>query len=619
MKQIVLFAGTLFLSLSLCNAQEMLVDCEIISDAEYPVLASKAAELGATHLHCTSVEPSMWQWDEDRTDPYPNWSLLRPSVFKLYVPEALKPYIPADYAKKNLERLKKRVEVLRKYGLQPVYSGFDPAYLPTKAYVDHPEWRGPRCDQSRRARKAYYAPCIDNPQMRAMFVEAITEICKAVPFQKFDVLVNDSGSGLCWYPYLYPGANGPEACQDKPIQDRIVDFLSMYQEGARNAGVNDPKVNLARYLRDDVISVTMPNLKEGQFLLNKGKNGGEGYAIVGFPSYYDNFFPVCQMPRVAYIAAQLQKIQSKPSKNMEIGLRGIDETDAFRFLKKYLREPIGPKASDLEKALEWLATGFVGEAGSDKLVEIWNDIEDLNLIFAPFNTGGHLFRLATVHQRWLTRPLVVYPKELKGEDRDYWRNYIFQAGSEDDAMDLTMLQGHKWLGGYGGYHSIWYSARQARSILKKDIALSAKLESMAVDAESQKYIRGLNLKLRFFRLIVENAVNVVEFQYMLDELKAFKGYMKQSDKTLMIPYQGDKRYPRMCQIIRNEIDNCSALIALLEEAEKAGQRIAVCSENEKTQTIMLLSPNLKKDLKRKMKIMEEKSGDVDKILMSPNI
>ncbi len=56
---------------------------------EYRKLAEFAKDLGATHLGADQIEPSMWQWNADRRDPYPNWSLQRPTLFKYIVPKEL--------------------------------------------------------------------------------------------------------------------------------------------------------------------------------------------------------------------------------------------------------------------------------------------------------------------------------------------------------------------------------------------------------------------------------------------------------------------------------------------------------------------------------------------------
>lgn len=48
--------------------------------------------------------------------------------------------------------------------------------------------------------------------------------------------------------------------------------------------------------------------------------------------------------------------------------------------------------------------------------------------------------LGCVQQRWLTRPFVPFPEELKPEDRDYYRKFLFQARTEEHANNLADLQ-----------------------------------------------------------------------------------------------------------------------------------------------------------------------------------
>ena len=79
------------------------VECPTSNLDEYRRLAELACELGATHLSASQVELSMWQWNINRHDPYPNWSLHRPTIFKFIVPEELKGYLPEDYAGKLTE------------------------------------------------------------------------------------------------------------------------------------------------------------------------------------------------------------------------------------------------------------------------------------------------------------------------------------------------------------------------------------------------------------------------------------------------------------------------------------------------------------------------------------
>ena len=122
---------------------------------EFRRVAELAKELGANHVWATQIEPSMWIWDRDRTDPYPNWGLENATVFKFVVPEALKEWLPADYARRNFETLAARGKILRELGLKAQFQGNEPAFFPEEVYRAHPTWRGPRCDQARRACHEY--------------------------------------------------------------------------------------------------------------------------------------------------------------------------------------------------------------------------------------------------------------------------------------------------------------------------------------------------------------------------------------------------------------------------------------------------------------------------------
>ncbi|HBN84370.1 MAG TPA: hypothetical protein DDZ89_11050, partial [Clostridiales bacterium] len=60
----------------------------------------KAAQAGATHVMLSPLEKSRWMWEQDLTDPYPNWGMLLLSLFKIIVPDILKGYLPEGYAKR---------------------------------------------------------------------------------------------------------------------------------------------------------------------------------------------------------------------------------------------------------------------------------------------------------------------------------------------------------------------------------------------------------------------------------------------------------------------------------------------------------------------------------------
>ena len=164
MKRLLLLS--LFAPLAARAASCVALSCPIDSLDEFRAMAAFAKSIGATHLDACQIEPSLWQWEQDRNDPYPNWSMHRPSIFKFVVPPELAKYIPADYAKRNLDTLKARFAILSEFGLKATFDGMEPAYLPEAAYRDHPNWRGPACQHSRRSRHEYFAPCLDDAEFR---------------------------------------------------------------------------------------------------------------------------------------------------------------------------------------------------------------------------------------------------------------------------------------------------------------------------------------------------------------------------------------------------------------------------------------------------------------------
>lgn len=605
--------------------RKVTMECDTLDIDAYRAYAQLAKELGATHLGACAVEPSMWQWDAaaNRFDPYPNWSMHRPTLFKFVVPEALKPYLPEDYAARNMARLRARAAILKEFGLKAGFIGQEPAYLPEKAFRDHPNWRGPRCDQCRRARAEYYAPCTDDPEVRAFYAEAMEKLCREIPLESFDFMCNDSGAGLCWYPYLYPGCNGPGACRRKPVADRIVDFMSLLQEGAARAGVKDLRVNMNRYCREDLMQVVLPKLRKGQAVHNRTAAKAVATNIIGFPNpFAEQTYPIHSMPRMVEIVKQLQKAGRDPEGDVSITVRSLDEIDTIRLLKARWNGPrIEEGAQARYAVLHEIAATFVGEAEAENLVRVWDDIEQAYVIWNWAATGGHIFLLGTTHQRWLTRPLVCFPEELKPEEKDYYRGYQFQAGSEADADDLAMLQGHRWLGGYGASFAVRRSLTTSLPALDDAIDTTVALIPAAKDAESARYLKGLELKLRLYKAVAKNAAHAVDFQNYMDEGKGALAKAVAEKDFHAHPFdQGGRSFEMVNDIIRSEIGNTLKIVGLLERAQKLGVKIIRTADCDAYTNVMNLPPvdRLVRELKLKVEIMENHRRDVTRIYRSNN-
>lgn len=597
------------LAASVNAERRVYVQMETTDLADFEKAAQIANRFGATHLAANQVEPSMWQWDDamGRKDPYPNWTMHRPAFFKFFVPEKLRGYLPVSYSEKNIETLRGRAKILKAHGLKAVYSAaIDPSYLPEKVYIDHPEWRGPRCDHPRRARMQYYAPCIDNPEVREMYSESIRELCKACPFEYFDIMANDSGAGFCHFD-LYTGRNGPMWCWNTPREKRLVDWLSLVQDSAAEAGCK-AEVNFSRYLKNDVFVSAKPLLKDGQSLLNLRSDGRRSVSIVGFPNRFgETSFPIAYLPRMVTYAKQLQNAAQSDA-NILIGVKGTEEYDAISLVEKAMKKPIAPGQVARYQALAEVAAEFVGKADAEKLVQVWDDIEEALVRLDGFRegpSGASYGLLALVHQRWLTRPLVCFPDRLEGEERDYWRDYIFQATTEEEALDYLNLQGWHTLDGNAAIAWTGNVYAQFNDAVSRAIAIAEKLGPLESNPASARYLKGLVYRLKLFRSVERTFWNFVTFCNRLELSKdetMFKYYA-----TAESPFVKDEKKRDIERIVRDEIGNTLVQARIIEDAAKEGLKIIQTADAEEFTNVMNLPPEarLVREMRLKAAIMEK--------------
>ena len=610
MKRVMLFGAAMAAAMAGAEAR-FTVSVPTADLDEFRKVAELAKELGANHVWATQVEPSLWIWDRNRYDPYPNWGFGNATVFKFVVPEELKAWIPSDYAARNFKALEARGRILREFGLKAAFNGMEPAYFPEEAYRAHPAWRGPRCDQARRARGEYYAPCFDNPEVRAMYFKAVKTLCTACPFDAFSFLTNDSGGGLCWCEGLYPGENGPYACKNVPMGERISRYLSVFQDAARAAGLGDVEANVNHIAKKDEIQ-SLPFLKPGQSINGRSSAGVSRGRGVGFGDYTDLTFPVWLLPRIGGYARGLQGLlDAGPDVNIGVAFRSLEDRDAIEFVKMF-RGRIGRGPAAREKAIEEFAATRVGAADAYRLAEVWETIERIVERFDGYQTGGHIFMLGTVHQRWLTRPFVAFPEELKPEEKDYYRAFQFQAQEESDADDMSDLQANKWLKGYGAANLLHKNAERTERLCDGAIATAADLAKRHAAEPYGKELKLLELRLRAYKAIIRNAKHAIDFQDFMDRADRTR---KPADRTPYIGHQGDDELVVVNQIVRDEIDLSYELADLIDGAPG---RIFKTAPTKELTTVMHFEPDLSASLRKRAVIMENHRRDFLRLYRSKN-
>ena len=578
-------------------------------DERFEEFAKLAKELGGTHVAASVVESAMWMWNQDRHDPYLNWMINNAGVFRFVLPEPLKPYLDADYIARNRANLERRGKILKSLGLKAAFFGSEPQVLPERAYRDHPRWRGPRCDCPYRSRHEYYAPCTDNPEIRKMYVDAVAELCSIVPLEHFDFLTNDSGTGLCWWRWQYPGANGPVECRDKSFSERVIAFMSMFQEGAAKAGLT-ASVNICNFMD---IDQHLPKLKAGQSI--------RGWTATSSSVDYgagDGFFPFMELPMVARFAEGLQRAEAHPESDMTVHLTaGPEALAGITLLRQCKANPMGKGPAARFAALTAAAAELVGEDAAGDLVRAWELTDRIARCFEHYDYGGPLFMLGTVHQRWLTRPLVAFPAELTAEEKSYYRPYQFQARGEKQADDLLNLQDHRFLSGYAGYQLYDASAREAERMFGGAMPLYEGAVARAKTPAAKRHLERALLSMKCFRAVVRNARNVIRWQFLLDDLAGDKA----GDETDEVDYrlteinrcQGDKRFQYLQDIRRDEVENALDLIDLLTEADRIGFRPFASAKTPEMESVMIFAPDIRPHLRRKIEIMENHRRDIRRL------
>lgn len=543
---------------------------------EFKKVAQVAAETGFTHVDLGSslIERSRHQlpnngvWCKDY-DFYPEYTAAFPSYFKFYVPEALRPYLPEEMAKRNLESLRERAKILESLGLKGALFGAEPQFLPEAAYEDHPTWRGARSDFSGRSQVAYFSPCIDRQEVRDLYREAAEAICDAAPCLDYvHMLTGDSGAGICWGE-LYTGSNGPAYCKDIPTEKRVSTFCDVLVEPMKKHGHSEPMAILHR---------TTPWGNSCPVRKVAGTPGGTIYtarAPLDKPICYEN--PISLLEEISkadgfdnlIVNIEVPELQMrKGSLYSEIIKSALEEkprgmTDIIARVKTALIKTMPDRDA---------------ESVTDAMVLVSQAVREYRLLSTNLFYGS-------MSERWLTRPFLVYIPPMDSEETAYYRNYIFNVNGEKAFRDILDYHGNRWIRFGSTPVEGCFSAHLCADVIDK---LDKAIVLLGSETEEGWRIRGL-------RVLIKNIRHLLLFAGMHDQLREGK----QIDRTF---FQ---------QIMRAEIDNCDEMIEVLEKGPSNVLHLAATKEAEHT---FQFGPDLTDQLRLKKKQMVAHWHDLDDLL-----
>ncbi len=596
---------------------------EAASLAEFEHEVKLAKELGATDVLVTDGLP-IATWEMDKSDPYPMWFVHHASLLKDFPPPEVQPYVNMPYADKVQEVVRRRCEVLSKYGMKAVWNDNEPAVMPEAFFAAYPQLRGPRIDQPNRSRKAYFAPNVDEPETLRMYRESIQMLLKTCPaVEQFNWVTTDAGSGFDWTPSLYPGMNGNSKYKDRPMSDRVAGFMINAQQAAKEAG-HDITINLTPIaprqwmiptFSPDVLREIIRQLPRG--LAVEGREGPDGRPFEGVTAVNGGgggaFYPVVGLvvPSIEGPGQSLPESSAANSTRFMINFGGETSADfTFRLLKVTLHAPMST-LQERVTALRSFAAGEVGEAQADNLVEAWMALNNAehNLQALDF---GSVLRMGDVLNRWITRPMVPFPEELTADEEKDYRPFLFQAKGEAQADDLIDIQAMRMYEGWGARLLFQRTIELTLPQLSKAMRLMQEIAKASKDEGAREYWDLTGKRLQAVIYLLQSADDMVAYQAQLDRVKTL-GVKVEANPVLGTQSSWDRT--DLMQTARREIDTMVALNQLLKSTKEPILDLAPTSEEE---TIMRLGPNITAQIQHKIDVMNAHWRDYDRLFTSPN-
>jgi len=596
---------------------QVVFGCATESIEAFEAFAVRAKEAGATHIQIQAEDlPPSYHLMTPPGDPYPAWAITNPDLLKVSIPESLKPYLDAGYAEAAMSILEKRCEVLRKHGLKAAFHTYAPQMLPEAVYADHPLWKGPRVDNPRRARVVRFAPAIDNPEVQALYSECVRKFITRCPEVEILILrTNDSGAGVDWSSGLYSGPNGNAKYQYRPMADRLRDFMKTLQAGAAEAG-GTLAVNIYNMKEADLPGLARQLDKNMAVDFYEFPDAKPFSAGAGSLFYFERAFsPAAGIPWPGAFLEELERAAGTGAPRLLVYFGDHHNKDLyFEVYKRFWENPSTDTVSRL-RVLERVAENVAGPEQSRELVEMWLALQRAERSLRLLDLGGTMLLLGGVHERWLTRPFVPFPQELTPDERDYYREFQFQAGTEEDANDMSNVQGDHYYSGWSGY---WFVYRILIDVRGHWGAANTHLWNIIqkLPPDRQGPYMLLNVRMQALYCLLNNAENAVSYQAQMDRVK--EADIKPDPFQDYVTARSQSTWDRqlILKTARQEIDNTAELISLIQSRPNDVIIDTVHSKDE--EYVRMLGPDLVEQLKKKINIMNAHWEDYRRIYTQPN-
>jgi hypothetical protein len=582
----------------------------------------EAVRLGYTGMECNRFVGTKLVQQGHPRDPYPWYTYWGPSMDQFVSSPLFEGVFPRDYLSRNLADLKHVVGVIQSFGLKPVFTGYEPRFVPSEFLERRPDLRGPRVDHPLRSMSPRYSLCTDRPEVLEHYRTLAGLLAREVPgIAEVYIIIHDSGAGLCWEKGLYSGRNGPEHCRDTPMGERMRRFFLAIKQGWQEGNpdirvVVQPHGNSRGEIDEffDSVSkevdITAGNwaswsltfrdpLGADRYILSRQRETGRRTIY-----YQQHFFgfdvaPTSEFPLPYYLVERLKRARELglDALNTLGGLVSPPVKERSVMQELYRRFLLEPEAGG-DALVDRVARDLGGSEGGALLVNVWKDIH------AAFQqNGGQIgFAMGTEYasRRTLVRPLVPDASALSPDEREWWLAHTFGGNLRFGHAHLFRAEG-------GLPPQDWYVTNRERSLRacaafqRGAAALRAFLRDHSDSARRYPYLSSHERQLRFLAHVYATGASLYEGQRILDKYSR-----KSVEDDLKKEAASDAA--RFRDVVTGEIENAEALLRLAEEGGDIGMILLP------EETTWGFSTNFPELLRRKIDIMRRRLPEVDEVL-----
>ena len=577
---------------------------------EFRKLAEQAARLkpfGRVEVNVSTLADKGFHDIPEGRNCWFEYTSCNPTPYKFFPDPKIAPFIPAEFVKKNRELLLAKAKILREYGLDAAFWSYEPNYLPDAFFETYPHMRGARVDHPRRGNYPAFAPCVSVKETQEMFTNMVAELLENVPgIHTFFFKTNDAGSGICWSDWQYTGPNGPTHCKNYSMGERVATLMNTFKNGAEKAG-QDISIYLTGSMfsdkeKDDIFA----NLPDGCHFQSYNSD-----KVRGISSMISANYPVRGLLFPLDILRSTNSLARGSANTVFISFRasydrGYERLETinkfFDLVVKNLSTPPSETYIAVMQQLYKLCEEWAGEGSAEQLFNAFIELDEAKKYKSAAMRGptGIYWGVSTRH---ITRPLVIAPGRLSGEEEAYFLPYVFNPSEEEARMDYTDIHGEHRVISSGVVNN--YISRINRAIRL--------MEGVSGSAPEKEFINNMVKALKIYSSIFRSVGNFAEAQAIRD---------RNADKLSKAPHrpdkiptwEGDPDLQKFNAIMRDELDNAQELIDLLEDG---GMDFISHAKNLKYEDTFLLGPDLIEQLKLKRKIMLKHWTDIEGYMATP--